>query len=137
MTEENKKKKEYLEQYRKAVRQMERSELRINEIRMKKMHPSFVLDGLPRGSAQLDMSSYAAKLDEENRKYLKARYQRVKLCEEITDKIERMADENEKDVLTYRYIKLMKWEDIAVKMGFGWQHTHKIHVRALKNFKMQ
>lgn len=137
MTEENIKKKEYLEQYRKAVRQMDRSELRINEIRMNKMHPSLVLDGLPHGSAQSDMSSYVVKLEEETQKYLRDRYRRVKLCAEIMNKIEQMDDEDEKDILTYRYIKLMKWEDISEKMGFSQQHMHKIHAKALKSFKVR
>lgn len=57
MTKENIKKKEYLEQYRKAVCKMERSELRINEIRMNKIHLSLVLDGLPHGSVRSDLSS--------------------------------------------------------------------------------
>ena len=139
MTEENIKKKEYLEQYRKAVRQMERSELRIHEIRMNKMHPSLVIDGLPHGSAQSDMSSYAAKLEEETQKYLRDRYRRVKLCAEIMNRIEQMDDEDEKDILTYRYIKLMKWEGkngICQKMGISERGAYRLHGQALLHFKI-
>ena len=80
MPEEIEQKKEYLKQYGAAVRQMVRSELVINELRMNKMHPSFVLSGSPCGSAQSDLSAYAVKLEEETEKYLKARYQRIRLC---------------------------------------------------------
>ena len=76
-------------------------------------------------------------LDEEERRYMKSRYHRIKLCREITDKIERMDNEDEKDVLMYRYIRLMKWEDIAVKMEYSWQHLHKIHARALHILKFK
>lgn len=130
-------KKEYLKGYEKAVRQMERSELRIREMRLSRICPSVINDGMPHASSQSDLSSYAALLDQEEKRYMRYRYQRIKKCKEITDRIERILDEDEKDVLMYRYINLMKWEDIAVKMGFSWQYLHKIHARALKNFKMR
>lgn len=131
------KKKEYLQGYEKAVRQMERSELRIKEIRLNRICPSVINDGMPHSSSQNDLSGYAALLEQEEKRYLKYRYQRIVKCKEITDRIERLSSEDEKDVLMCRYIKLLKWEDIAVKMGYSWQYTHKIHARALKNFKMR
>lgn len=136
MTEENEKKKEYLKGYERAVRKMERSEERIKEMRLNKMCPSIIYDGMPHGSGSSDMSSYAALLDSERRKYLKARYNRIKKCKEITDRIEGLKNEDEKDVLLYRYIKLMKWEDICIKIKKSWKQTHRIHASALENFKM-
>lgn len=129
-------KKGYLKGYERAVRQMKRSEEKITEIRLSKIMPSANNDGMPHAHSNSDLSGYAALLDEEERRYIKTRYYRIKLCEEITNKIERMNNEDEKDVLTYRYIRLMKWEDIAVRMGYSWQHIHKIHARALKNFQL-
>lgn len=140
MTEQEKKeieqKKEYLKSYGKALRQMERSEARIKEIRGNKISPSTINDGMPHAVSNRDLSAYAALLDEEERRYMKARYRRIKLCRDITDKIERLQSEDEKDVLMYRYIKLMKWEDICVAMEFSWKQIHRIHSKALKNFKM-
>lgn len=129
-------KKEYLKGYEKAVRQMKRSELKIKEMRLNRLCPSVINDGMPHASSQNDLSSYAALLEQEEKRYMKYRYQRIKKCKEITDRIERLSDEDEKDVLMYRYIKLMKWEDICVEIGHSWQHTHRIHAKALKNFKM-
>ena len=129
-------KKEYLRGYEKAVRQMERCELKIREMRLNKACPSVINDGMPHMSNQTDLSSYAALLDQEEERYMQYRYQRVKKCKEITERIEQLLDEDEKDILMYRYIKLMKWEDICVKIGHSWQHTHRIHAKALKNFKM-
>ena len=139
MPEEIEQKKEYLKQYGAAVRQMVRSELVINELRMNKMHPSFVLSGSPCGSAQSDLSAYAVKLEEETEKYLKARYQRIRLCTEIRDRIEAMADEDEKDILTYRYIKLVRWEGkngICKKMGISERGAYRLHGQALQHFKI-
>lgn len=135
MTAENERKKEYLKGYERAVRQLERSELRIRELRLGRIMPSTPKDGMPHGHNPSDLSGYAAMLDKEERKYLKNRYIRVKRCKEISDKIEQMKDEDEKDVLFMRYIKLMKWEDISKKMKFSWKQTHRIHSNALKNFK--
>ena len=111
------KKKEYLREYEKAVRQMKRSEEKITEMRLSKIMPSADNDGMPHAHNNTDLSGYAALLDEEERRYMKARYRRIKICKEITDKIERMDNEDEKDVLVYRYIRLMKWEDICVKIN--------------------
>lgn len=129
-------KKVYLRGYEKAKRQMERSELKIREMRLNRICPPVINDGMPHASSQNDLSGYAALLDQEEKRYMRYRYQRIMKCKEITDRIEQLSDEDEKDVLMYRYIKLMKWEDIAAKMSFSWRHTHKIHSRALKNFKM-
>ena len=129
-------KKEYLKGYGKIIRQMERSELKIREMRLNKMCPSVINDGMPHASNQTDLSGYAALLDQEEKQYMKYRYQRIKKCKEITDRIEQLSDEDEKDVLMYRYIKLMKWEDICVKMEISERQVHRIHSHALNNFKM-
>lgn len=131
---ENDEKKWYLKGYERAIREMKRSEERIREMRMNRICPAVIADGMPHASGGSDLSGYAARLDEEERKYQKARYLRIKRCQEISDKIERLADEDEKDVLFYRYIKLMKWEDICVEMHYSWKWIHKIHARALEHF---
>lgn len=136
MDNENELKKEYLRGYEKTVRQMKRSEEKMLEIHLGKIMPSAGNDGMPHAHNNSDLSGYAALMDAEERRYMKARYRRIQMCKEITDKIERMDNEDEKDVLMYRYIRLMKWEDIAVKMEYSWQHIHKIHARALKNFQL-
>jgi hypothetical protein len=94
-------------------------------------------DGMPHAHNATDLSAYAALLDQEERRYMRYRYQRVKKCKEITDRIEASQNEDEKDILVYRYIMLMKWDRISEKMGFSLQHIHKIHAQALKNFKMR
>lgn len=130
-------KKEYLKSYERAVRQMERGEEKIREMRLGQIIPAINNDGMPHAHNATDLSGYAALLDEAESQYMVDRYQRLKICKEITDKIECMDNEDEKDVLTYRYIRLMKWESIAVKMNYSWKWVHKLHAQALKNFKME
>lgn len=133
---ENEIKKEYLLGFQKISRQLARLENELAEIRLNKYCPSCISDGMPRASGCSDLSSYMAKVDELEKKILKKRYNRLQKQQEIRNRIERMEDENEKDVLTYRYLGGMKWEDIAVKMGYTWQHIHRIHSSALKNFNV-
>ena len=133
---ENEIKKEYLKGYERAVRQMQRHEERIRELRLERLPSGINMDGMPHAHNGSDLSSYAALLDQEEGRYMQARYKRAQLCKEITDKIEAMTNEDEKDVLMYRYIRLMKWEDICVKMNFSWQWIHKIHAKALRNFEI-
>lgn len=133
---ENDKKKEYLWGYQRAKRRMERLEEELAELRLDKMCPSVIQDGMPHASGGGDLSGYAARVDALERKILKARYKRIQKFKEIRDRIEHLEDENEKDVLVYRYIRGMKWEDIAVKMNIGYRHVLRMHGKALENFKM-
>lgn len=134
--QENERKKEYLDGYRKCVRQLDRLNEELSEIRINKMFPSLIQHGMPHAHTTTDLSGYAARIDKIERKIVKARYQKINKLKNIRDRIERMSDENEKDVLFYRYIKGMKWEEIAVKMMYTYRNVTKIHGRALKNFQI-
>lgn len=133
---ENEIKKEYLLGFQKISRQLARLENELAEIRLNKYCPSCISDGMPHASGCSDLSSYMAKVDELEKKILKKKYNRLQKQQEIRNRIEKMEDENEKDVLTYRYLRGMKWEDIAVKMGYSWRRIHYIHSKALENFRI-
>lgn len=62
--EENEKKKEYLRRYHAA--ELAEREIReeIDDLRMNKMFPALIQDGMPHGSSSGDLSAYAAQLDE-------------------------------------------------------------------------
>lgn len=134
--QENERKKEYLDGYRKCIRQIDRLNEELAEIRINKMFPSMTQDGMPHAHHNTDLSVYASRIDKTERKIIKARYLKIQKMKEITEKIERMDDENEKDVLFYRYIRLMKWEEIAAKMKYTYRNVTKIHGRALCNFQI-
>lgn len=134
--QENERKKEYLDGYRKCIRQIDRLNEELAEIRINKMFPSMTQDGMPHAHNNTDLSVYASRIDKTERKIIKARYLKIQKMKEITEKIERMDDENEKDVLFYRYIRLMKWEEIAAKMKYTYRNVTKIHGRALCNFQI-
>ena len=134
MEKENELKREYLRSYIPAVHAAKRIEEEIEQLRLDKMAPSLVMDDMPHAHDQKDLSDYAARLDELGRKLIKARYERIDLYAEIFADIERLEDETEKAVLTYRYLRRYSWEKICVEMGYQWAQMHRIHARALKNF---
>ena len=90
--EENEQKKEYLRSYRKALRREERILDEIQELRMNKMFPSVVNDGMPRGSEQSDLSDYIVSLDEMIEELKNERLERAKLRQRIERDIRALED---------------------------------------------
>lgn len=133
--ESNEEKKEYLRSYQKAVRREQEILDEIQQLRMDKMFPSVVNDGMPKGSEQRDLSDYVAKLDELIEKLKQERFEKIKRMDDILYHISLLRDEDEQRVLRLRYIKGLKWEEVAVNMDYKWAQIHRIHSRALKNFK--
>ena len=134
--EENEQKKEYLKSYRRAIKREQDILDEIQRLRLDKMFPSVVNDGMPHGSSHSDLSDYAAILNEQIDLLKEERFEKVRCYQKIERQISRMENEDEQEVLRLRYILGMKWEEVAVKMGYSWKQTHRIHSSALKNFKM-
>ena len=134
--EENEQKKEYLKSYRRAIKREQDILDEIQRLRLDKMFPSVVNDGMPHGSSHSDLSDYAAILDEQIDFLKEERLEKAKYYKKIERQISQMENEDEQEVLRLRYILGMKWEEVAVKMGDSWKQTHRIHSSALKNFKM-
>ena len=128
-------KKEYLEQYQNLKRKINRINLQIDEIRLAKMSPSLVLDGMPHGSETSDLSNYAAKLDEKINELMETNKKSGELLVEITDSIKAMSDEREKDVLQFRYVMGWTWDTISNRMDYSRQQVIRIHNSAIEDFE--
>lgn len=87
-------------------------------------------------SVAKDLSAYIVKKNELVEKMIQARYRRLSIYSEIFQAIEEVPDERERKVLTLRYIKCLKWEEIAVEMHVEWAQVHRIHAQALEHFKI-
>ena len=133
--EENEKKKEYLRRYHAA--ELAEREIReeIDDLRMNKLFPALIQDGMPHGSSCMDLSEYAAQLDELLTELKDQMEQRIRIRREITQRIEAMQDETEKTVLRLRYIHWLRWEQIAERMGYSLRNITKIHGKALAHFE--
>ena len=134
--EENEQKKEYLKSYRRAIKREQDILDEIQRLRLDKMFPSVVNDGMPHGSSHSDLSDYAAILDEQIDLLKEERLEKVRCYQKIERQISQMENEDEQEVLRLRYILGLKWEEGAVKMDYSWKQTHRIHSLALQNFKM-
>ena len=133
---ENDRKKSYLRGYRMHGRRIKRIELEIDEIRNLKMYPSVNNDGMPHGSEQGDLSSYAAELHEKEEMLYQEGVEQVKAYKDISWRIQQLENEDERDVLFYRYIKGMNWWEIAESMQFSERQVFRIHGKALANLKI-
>ena len=133
---ENELKKAYLRSYQKHIRRIKRIESDLEEIRSMKQYPSMNNDGMPHASSNSDLSGYAAAIDSKERELISEKYSRIKAYKEITKCIELLQDENEKDVLHYRYIKALEWWEIAEKMSYTERWVHSIHGKALAHFQL-
>lgn len=133
---ENEKKKEYLKSYRRAVKREQDILEEIQRLRSDKMFPSVVCDGMPHGSSHSDLSDYMAIMDEQIELLKEERLEKAKCYQRIERQIRQMENEDEREVLRLRYIKGLKWEEVALKMNYSWKWVHKIHGRALQNFEI-
>ena len=133
----NDKKKEYLNKYLDCVRSVKRIEEQISELRYSIMCPSVKTSDMPTSSNnQKDLSDYIVKSDKLVSEMLKKRYERIAIYTDIFRRIENLDDEDERTVLTLRYIKGLKWEKIALEISVEWATVHRIHARALRHFEM-
>ena len=137
MNEENEKKKEFLKSYQKAKCDVVRLERQLEELRLNKISPSVINDGMPHGTDIGDLSNYAAQVDKIEREIITARYERIGAYQRVQRCIEAVEDGREKALLTYRYLKGESWERVAVSLGYSWQHVHKIHSLALQHLNIE
>lgn len=133
---ENNRKKEYLRGYRKHGKRINRIEAEIEEIRNMKMYPSMNNDGMPHGSGQNDLSSYAAILHDREEELYQEGVKQVQTYKDIAYKIGKIDDQDERDVLFYRYIKGFDWWKIAQILDYSERWIYDLHGRALKKIKI-
>ncbi len=127
--------KEYLSQYyildkRIKDKQEELEKLKLSADSIK----SFTITEKVQSSGNLhkmsdDIASFIDLSEEISRQTIKL----VKLKYEIMMRIEKVEKQEYKRLLELRYIKCMKWEEIAVEMGYSYKYVHKIHSCALTN----
>lgn len=134
---ENEKKKEYLLSYQKSLKREERILEEIQELRASKMFPSSVSDGMPHGCGNKDLSDYIVVIDEMIERLKKERLAGAIARDKIDRSIRALKSNTEQEVLRLRYIKGLKWENVAVESGYGWTHIHRIHSNALEHIKME
>lgn len=134
--EENEEKKNFLNSYKRAAKKEKRILEKIQELRMNKMFPSMINDGMPHGSSQAGLEEYIEKLSECQEELKEIRLEKDVCKRKIERQIFRLKDENEQKVLRLHYLNNMTWESVADEMIYSERHIHRIHASALKNLNM-
>ena len=125
--------KEYLKQYENIVRRIrildDRIQVLEEEADMIKSVTDY--DGMPHGSnIGHPTEDKAIRLVDEKLRRTDLRLAAQEQAEVILDTILKV-DGVEQEVLYLRYIKLMKWEEIACAINYSWEQTHFYHRKAL------
>ena len=131
---ENEEKKRYLNGYRDCTRRERQLQEQIEELRSQQMFPSVNHDGMPQGNAHSDLSGYVARLDALISQLEHEQAMAVRQYKEIHDRIHKMQDGAEKEVLIRRYLMGRTWEQIAVEMDYTYRHVTRLHGAALRRF---
>ena len=128
--------KEYLKQIevdRALIRRGHERLIELNSLRTSLKGVSYDGDKV-QTSASNGMDSIERLLDFE----LKLRemiYRYIKLSDTIISQINGLPDLRAAELLYLRYVELLRWEEIAVKMHMGIRGVYKAHGRALQLFE--
>lgn len=69
-------------------------------------------------------------------KISKKRLENIKRFDELQKAIGEIQNQTEREILTYRYIKGMKWGEISTMTKYEHTQTMRIHKRALHNISI-
>ena len=135
---ENNRKKEYLRGYRTNRRRINRIDDEVTELReLAASVKATDYSGMPHGSGnQKDLSDELARIDTLEKRLEQEREKYVESYISIENLIKSVKNEDENDVLFYRYIKGLRFWEIAEKMDCTEQWVHKLHGRALGRLKI-
>ena len=135
MQQSNREKKQYLRSYE-IMKEREKELMEeIDELRSKYAGHAIIYSDMPKGTADKDLSDYAAEADELERRLREMQQEATRIYLQISDEIEKIESIYERQVLRIRYILGIKdWEVIGSKIGYSARHAQRIHGSALGNF---
>jgi len=134
---ENDKKKEYLKSYKKLCDKLKSLEDQLQSLREVEQSAKIMkLSDMPKAHKQTDLSDVVVKMEAIYTKIVRIRSECLEKKLEIESRIADMPSGIEADILRKRYIEFKPWEQICVEIGYSWMQTHRLHSRALSNFKL-
>lgn len=125
--------KDFLKQYEQAVKDTNKLERELSDLRESYDQIKSVTDydGMPHGSnIGHPTEEKAIKVADKSLEYVRALQHRSEVREAVFEVVFAVKG-IEGDVLYERYIKLKKWEDICVQLNYSWNGVHSAHKRAL------
>lgn len=96
-----------------------------------------MLSDMPKAKNKKDLSDYIVQCEELENRIIISRKRAIERFSEVQRQIELLEDENEKTVLTLRYLRNYNWEKICEWVMYSWKQVHRIHLKALQNFELK
>ena len=103
----------------------------IEQLRTDAESVSINLDGMPRNNGQSSFEKLAIELAETESKLTQEMSGLWTDVMEAHSLIGQMSSPQRQQILTKRYLKGQRWEEIAYEMHFSWQHCFRVHGLAL------
>ena len=126
--------KQELRQYTRLNIELQRLGEKIDTLESKIISPKIPqLSDMPRGGERLDMADHVAKLIDLKNLYCAKWDELIAEQKKIEKAIATLADPVERALIGYKYIDGLTWEEVAEKINYSWQWTHKLHGKALVN----
>ena len=108
----------------------------IQQLRLDKVCPSTIYDGMPHGNQKTDLSDYAVLFDEKKQKLINVRNKKDKAYRMILSGIKRMDERDEQFLLRLLYVQGLDMHDTAVVMGYKRTKIYDLYNSAIDNFKL-
>ena len=121
----NGEKKEYLLRYGVAQQRIRNLREQLRSIReIEESAKIQQLSDMPKGiGKKKDLSDLVVRIEKLQQKIEDAITESLQIRTEIEENILRIADGDEFAILRMRYIELLKWEKIAVRMKYSWRQV--------------
>lgn len=124
-------KRRILKSYAAAKAETDRLLEEIDRVKSSALARGISYDGMPKGSGTNDLSAWAAKWDELERRLYDAYSREAEAIRRIEEGIEAVPDSRERTVLRARYMSGMRIERIAEEMNLAVETTWKIHRKGI------
>ena len=123
--------REYLQTIKEKRERIKTLEEEIEQLRTDAESVSINLDGMPRNNGQSSFEKLAIQLAEADSKLtqeMSGLWSEVMRAHSL---IGQMSSSQRQQILTKRYLKGQRWEEIAYEMHFSWNHCFRVHGLAL------
>lgn len=133
--------KERLRRYREIKQEARQLRDQLEEIESRLYSPKGqLLTGMPSAPSHEGGTITEVLIDRHAQLVQMYQEQLARLNEEqlaVETAIESLEDPTARRLLRYRYIDGLKWEEVCVRIRYGWSQTHELHSQALKQLKTQ
>lgn len=133
--------KERLRRYREVKREARQIRDLLEEIESRLYSPKGqLLTGMPSAPSHEGGTVTEALIDRHAQLVQMYQEQLARLDEEqlaVETAIASLDDPKARQLLRYRYIDGLKWEEVCVRIRYEWSRTHELHGKALQQLKEQ